>query len=588
MQENKDFNKQIFDAIKLEAINYFNEIKKHFAPGTYHAKDLTKLIALRANELKYTEVTRKYIGNQKAKQKKLFFVRSNQIDNRTSEATFYNSGKQINIEIDTFKLTFDACKVFDYLYKFSSVNKIKDSLLFTNQATFKKDPIITFDIDIQKDATELSKCVYSGIERPIFNNIFISLEYFTLVASDGYILSEKPAYITNLKGNGTPKNLYISSEVIKNCVGPCKVYYFGNETIIENCKGEQYINSINDNYENYKRVIPEVLNCPIIPIDYSQIKKFLTTAKKNKSIHKFIMKGNEGETKITLFVGENYGIDETINNREIEIDIKDKLQMSFCIAYNIDKFLNIGSFEKMYLKNNKTASIFDLKTGYVLLMPSFLESDGYMRANCELLEHPFFTSEYLNINNTIDTTTEIVNLPILNETQITNSVDQNKTNNVLYDADFDFFMEHQIFTGKILNSNEITFNSRLENKCFKKVSAIHGLSHDEIIEQCKKIHANLEYYNNDEITDICTTTEMQATETAQNIKNEVLDTRIDQLQINTYIEQFLILFLLSCYIQNETMKKDGITKKNNTFDFVEYLAIVKHCNKIAIYNARSG
>lgn len=545
MQANKDFNIQIFEAIKLEAHNYFNEIKDHFEPGTYNAKDLTKLIAGLSEKLQYKEVTRKYNGLCRYRKKDVFLVRAKDIDNRTHEATFLNSGKQISIEIDNFKVTFDACKVFDYLTKFARINGIREAIFFTNEVKTDKEPLISFDIDIQKDALDLCKYVASDELRPSMNHIYISLDYFTLVASDGHVLGEKRANISNLKGEGTPRKLFISSDALKKCEGPCKVSYYGDSTIIENNKGEQYINTIEGDFPNYKCVIPEVLNSPIIPVDYNQIKKFLTAAKKNKSIYRFLMEGKTGENKITLSVCEDLW--EHSNSRTIDIELKKPIKMSFCIGYNIENFLKIGKFESMFLNSHTRASLFDLASGYSLLMPVNIEN-GYIESNCDYFIHSFASSAYLPSEPIMEEIKEENFVPVV----------------VPEVATVETIATTQ--EGEKAPSYTIVVNRKKIAPRAKERIILYSPAY---LHSC----ANINFCNGRNIS---------------KFENGASHGNNKELPLSTYIEQICVLLSLNRYIDTKTINICGEAKINNNFDCVVRSSEYWERGKFALYDARSG
>lgn len=65
----------------------------------------------------------------------------------------------------------------------------------------------------------------------------------------------------------------------------------------------------------------------------------------------------------------------------------------------------------------------------------------------------------------------------------------------MYNKNLDFFLEHQIAVSLTNKGKHATFFSRLNGERFKVIDNGREIADQKVLETCKEIHKELEYYN---------------------------------------------------------------------------------------------
>lgn len=407
-----NLNVKIYNELLKLAKSYFNEISGKWIAKSYDAKEAIKALCLYSKEsgLHVVERTCNYSVDKGILKKDPLILSANPrnaslLDHATIIRS-YNSGKQFSISVDSFKCSFDACKVFDYLLKFEKLAGIpaKEKAVFIKNASEKEttnqEKVISFDIDIDKKALPACKHIADDELRPVMNNIFVDVNSKLLVASDGHILSEYPVNIYNIEGEITDSSIFVSPDVLKKCIGACHidVYLVKKDaycpqylTVITNDKGEIYKNSTAGRFPNYKSVLPVLPKDGFIKIASTDLKSvlyFMKTCKKLKGSDAVRFTIIQAQSFITLKYTDEYSADKS--DMELKVNLESPALCSMNINFSYNTILRIGKWTGgIWIVDSTTASIFDDKDALLnLVMPCRIdyklkievESSEYVKA----------------------------------------------------------------------------------------------------------------------------------------------------------------------------------------------------------------
>lgn len=387
-----NLNVKIYNELLKLAKSYFNEISGKWIAKSYDAKEAIKALCLYSKEsgLHVVERTCEYADVNALKKDPLILSANPRNASLLDHATIvraYNSGKQFSISVDSFKCSFDACKVFDYLLKFEKLAGIpaKDKAVFiknvSEKETTNQAKVISFDIDIDKKALPACKHIADDELRPVMNNIFVDVNSKLLVASDGHILSEYPVNIYNIEGEITDSSIFVSPDVLKKCIGACHidVYLVKKDaycpqylTVITNEKGETYKNNTAGRFPNYKSVLPTLPKEGFIKIastDLKSVLSFMKTCKKLKGTDAVRFTVIRDQSFITLKYTDEYSADKS--DMELKVDLEFPALCSMNINFSYNTILRIGKWTGgIWIVDSTTASIFDDKDALLnLVMP---------------------------------------------------------------------------------------------------------------------------------------------------------------------------------------------------------------------------
>ena len=374
-----DLDKAIYEALVKEAQSYFSEISSKLPAGTYTCKQVKELM-LKHGVLHEVEVEHEH-NNFDTKDK--FYLKSdwNQAKNKYI-VTVLNSGKIINIEVEGFRTSFDACKVFDYLEKFRAVCGEKSKVTFT--VSEKVESAMEFQFELKKEYKNLLKYVAEDELRPVMHYVNLDVENQELVASDGHRLAVYPVAIKNLKKDYSDYshiNLQLSSDVFKKCAGIVSVSVSKDlkKVTVSDSEGKIYIQDSKGRFPNYRSVIYKVVKNGCV--DFTK-----ESAKELKSFIKMLIKAYKYPYSVNFFFEEGSSsvvvsykdIDrETVLKKDFQLVEKCRFTQNIKFACrNLIEVLNSSWSGRIWVKGSNYAVYFDgIHNNISLLMPLILESD---------------------------------------------------------------------------------------------------------------------------------------------------------------------------------------------------------------------
>lgn len=371
-----DLNKAIYEALAKEAQSYFSEISSKFPAGTYNCKQVKELM-LRSEVLQERQVFHKTQDfNEKDP-----FVKSVEYENGGYNVTVLNSGKIVSIEIETFRTSFDACKIFDHLPAYKKLAGAKGNILFT--VAEKMETCMEFQFDMRKEYKNLLKYVATDGLRPVMDCVNLHIANQELVASDGHILGIYPVSIKNLtKDNGdySETMIQLPSDTFRKCTGIVTVSVSKDfkKIIVSDNTGLVFTQDYVGRYPNYRSVLNPVIKDAYVDFDKESIKEF-------SAYIKSIMKSNKYLTDLTFhFVKGSSDLSVTYNDIDFAINknhvfrLKDECTFNLNIKFDakiLARVLNDWN-GRIWLKGYSYAAYFDGKCNNLsLVMPRLLDSD---------------------------------------------------------------------------------------------------------------------------------------------------------------------------------------------------------------------
>lgn len=371
-----DLNKAIYEALAKEAQSYFSEISSKFPAGTYNCKQVKELM-LRSEVLQERQVFHKIQDfNEKDP-----FVKSVKYENGGYNVTVLNSGKIVSIEIETFRTSFDACKIFDYLPAYKKLAGAKGDILFT--VAEKMETCLEFQFDMRKEYKNLLKYVATDGLRPVMDCVNLHIANQELVASDGHILGIYPVSIKNLtKDNGdySETMIQLPSDVFRKCTGTVTVSVSKDfkKIVVSDNTGLVFTQDYVGRYPNYRSVLNPVIKDAYVDFDKESIKEF-------SAYIKSVMKSNKYLTDLTFhFVKDSSDLSVTYNDIDFAVNknhvfrLKDECTFNLNIKFDakiLARVLNDWN-GRIWLKGCSYAAYFDGKCNNLsLVMPRLLDSD---------------------------------------------------------------------------------------------------------------------------------------------------------------------------------------------------------------------
>lgn len=410
-------NKEIYSRLAELAREYFLEVSKDWSLGTYsaakaHEMLLEKMSGLKIEERKTTvrskpnrkEAALDFIFNVKYQEDKYVDVNGRQTYTKTYDV--YNSGKLLSVEVGTFKASFDACKVFDYLTKFEVLAKVsqKDKVKFIRQEERdEQDVVLSFDVTVTKEMAALAACVGDDELRPIMNTVHIDVDNQCAVASDGHILSVYPMPVIGVfdSKESDHKVVVVPKEMIKD-PGTYHVYqcrkgttepaeYMTTATKVNHLETVyKFVQSYHNRYPNYQCVIPPVHKEGYMKLKNKQDVKalfaFLKSIKggQRTGICKIKVYGKSYDNRI-YFSYENidYG-----KKSEVSFETDTMIQHSFYCGINALLFLKVRDWTGGFWYTSPShAMIFDDKHAHLyLIMPLMLGDYETKGLACETFD----------------------------------------------------------------------------------------------------------------------------------------------------------------------------------------------------------
>lgn len=370
-----DLNKAIYEALVKEAQSYFSEISSKLPAGTYTCKQVKELM-LKCGVLQERQVFHKIQDfNEKDP-----FVRSVKYENDGYNVTVLNSGKIVSIEIETFRTSFDACKIFDHLPAYKKLAGAKGDILFT--VAEKMETCLEFQFDMRKEYKNLLKYVASDGLRPVMDCVNLHIANQELVASDGHILGIYPVSIKNLtKDNGdySETMIQLPSDAFRKCTGTITVSVSKDfkKIVVSDSTGLVFTQEYIGRYPNYRSVLNPVIKDAYVDFDKESIKEF-------SAYIKSVMKSNKYLTDLTFhFVKGSSELSVTYNDIDFSINKNHVFRLKDDCAFNLNiKFdakilacvLNDWN-GRIWLKGCSYAAYFDGKCNNLsLVMPRLLDS----------------------------------------------------------------------------------------------------------------------------------------------------------------------------------------------------------------------
>ena len=371
-----DLDKAIYEALVKEAQSYFSEISSKFPAGTYNCKQVKELM-LRSEVLQERQVFHKIQDfNEKDP-----FVKSVKYENGGYNVTVLNSGKIVSIEIETFRTSFDACKIFDHLPAYKKLAGAKGDILFT--VAEKMETCLEFQFDMRKEYKNLLKYVATDGLRPVMDCVNLHIANQELVASDGHILGIYPVSIKNLtKDNGdySETMIQLPSDTFRKCTGTVTVSVSKDfkKIVVSDSTGLVFTQEYIGRYPNYRSVLNPVIKDAYVDFDKESIKEF-------SAYIKSVMKSNKYLTDLTFhFVKGSSELSVTYNDIDFAINKNHVFRLKDECAFNLNiKFdakilacvLNDWN-GRIWLKGCSYAAYFDGKCNNLsLVMPRLLDSD---------------------------------------------------------------------------------------------------------------------------------------------------------------------------------------------------------------------
>ena len=368
-----DLNKAIYEALAKEAQSYFSEISSKFPAGTYNCKQVKELM-LKSEVLQERQVFHKI---QDFNENDLF-VKSVKYENGGYNVTVLNSGKIVSIEIETFRTSFDVCKIFDHLPAYKKLAGAKGDILFT--VAEKMETCLEFQFDMRKEYKNLLKYVATDGLRPVMDCVNLHIANQELVASDGHILGIYPVSIKNLtKDNGdySETMIQLPSDVFRKCTGTVTVSVSKDfkKIIVSDNTGLVFTQEYVGRYPNYRSVLNPVIKDAYVDFDKESIKEFSAYVKS-------VMKSNKYLTDLTFhFVKGSSDLSVTYNfavNKNHVFRLKDECSFNLNIKFDakiLACVLNDWN-GRIWLKGCSYAAYFDGKCNNLsLVMPKILDSD---------------------------------------------------------------------------------------------------------------------------------------------------------------------------------------------------------------------
>lgn len=370
-----DLDKAIYEALAKEAQSYFSEISSKFPAGTYNCKQVKELM-LRSEVLQERQVFHKIADfNEKD-----LFVKSVKYENGGYNVTVLNSGKIVSIEIGTFRTSFDACKIFDYLPAYKKLASAKGNILFT--VAEKMETCLEFQFDMRKEYKNLLKYVATDGLRPVMDCVNLHIANQELVASDGHILGIYPVAIKNLtKDNGdySETMIQLPSDAFRKCTGTLTVSVSKDfkKIVVSDSTGLVFTQEYIGRYPNYRSVLNPVIKDAYVDFDKESIKEF-------SAYIKSVMKSNKYLADLTFhFVKGSSELSVTYNDIDFSINKNYVFRLKDECAFNLNiKFdakilacvLNDWN-GRIWLKGCSYAAYFDGKCNNLsLVMPKLLDS----------------------------------------------------------------------------------------------------------------------------------------------------------------------------------------------------------------------
>lgn len=369
-----DLNKAIYEALAKEAQSYFSEISSKFPAGTYNCKQAKELM-LKSEVLQERQVFHKTQNfNEKDP-----FVKSVKYENGGYNVTVLNSGKIVSIEIENFRTSFDACKIFDHLPAYKKLAGAKGDILFT--VAEKMETCLEFQFEMRKEYKNLLKYVTNDGLRPVMDCVNLHIANQELVASDGRILGVYPVSIKNLtkdKGDYSETMIQLPLEAFRKCTGTVTVSVSKDfkKIIVSDSKGLVFTQNYIGKFPNYRSVLNPVINDAYVDLEKESMKdlsKFIkTVGKSNLCMSDLTFRFEKDSSELVVTYDD---IDFNVHQKHT-FQLKETCSFTLNIrfdAYNLLAILNDWN-GRIWLKGCSYAAYFDGKCNNLsLVMPRLLD-----------------------------------------------------------------------------------------------------------------------------------------------------------------------------------------------------------------------
>lgn len=373
-----DITKAVYEALLKEAQIYFSEISSKFPAGTYTCKQAKELML--QNEV-LQEVVVHHKHNDYDTKNKFYKEWHYSQENNGYDITVLNSKKIITIEIENFRTSFDACKVFDYLEAYKKLAKVKGDILFT--VAEEMETSMEFQFELKKEYKNLLKYVADDELRPVMQYVALHIANQELVASDRYKLAVYPVEIKNLtKDNGdySESVIQLPSDIFRKCSGTVTVSVSKDfkKIIVSDTTGKVFSQDYIGRYPNYRNVLYPVVKDAFVDLDTDSVKSLTAFAKQIVKSYKYMtdltfqFEKDSSELKVS-YIDIDFEVrqDRTFNLLEkctFDLNIRLDAKNLICVFNDWNG--------RIWLKGCSRSVYFDGKNKNLsLLMPKLIDDD---------------------------------------------------------------------------------------------------------------------------------------------------------------------------------------------------------------------
>ena len=397
-------NKNLYTQILEHAKSFFAEISKNLIPGNYTAKDLDKIVM-------YGSMFNKTIYRNSITDDKRYRKVGFNADMKMYEYIIQSAGYNYEISFETFRASFDACRVFEFLDKFRKLSGEKE-YTFVKEDDTLKDCDYTFVINVDKTNKNIVKCIEKDELHPVFQYVYYDLKNQNLAATNAHKLQVFPAKAESLQ-RYTDKNMLEGV-----LLDPAMFKKPGQITVSVNvdrniaiCVKDGITYNIKQDYKfpYYKCVFTTLKADMYHDFTPSEIKIIKTICKNYKSgNNEIVFEAAEYSNELSIKI---YNFGELIKNQIIYTDMKFKFNLFICLSplFLLDMLSDSFAGRIWYTDPVRVLSFDYNNGGYGVLTPCQLQG----------IELPHIENSNRGTINFFDRANIIVHKPIdLNNVEI--------------------------------------------------------------------------------------------------------------------------------------------------------------------------
>lgn len=388
-------NKEIIRQLTEYANIMFESIKQEMPAGTYTAAQIDKMLISEPEKYGLKTVRRTYndkYSSRIAKERKPFVktVESSYGSDTITTET-YNYGECLTVEAGTFKATFDACKLFDYLNRFERLENVRNKAHFVKQESKQGDLIFSGDINADKAIRKAVKYLSKDELRPALQTALLDIEKSAIVVTDGYKLAVYPVQIETAHKTEAEaeRKILLTADALKNFNGVLHVeaYTDGNAvtTYTTRTDGKEHKTSTDMSYPNWERVLPQLKSDGYIKIETECVQTVMKAIKaaKDKLISFQTEKGND---YVSIEFKEKYdALDGAKKILRLKLENAAKFTAKFYI--DADKLQAVSDWDGGIWYNGTRPVVFDDKnTDISLVMPFLYDDSNYSEPDGETVQ----------------------------------------------------------------------------------------------------------------------------------------------------------------------------------------------------------